>query len=190
MSIPATYSKGFQGDPCPTGRHKALLVHIEKFGIEVHETYGPKDNIGLIFQVETLDEKGKRYIIRAKVTNLISSKSKLGGWLEHWRTKKFTKDELQGFDLSVLVDKTCYLDLVVSDDGQWSNIFTISHAAKDETLDYVVDERITDWVKEDMMRRERLEKEEVEKAKSTGDRAKDLDDSDSVKGEEEDDLPF
>ncbi|MHA1379626.1 MAG: hypothetical protein ACTSRG_14730 [Candidatus Helarchaeota archaeon] len=46
----------------------------------------------------------------------LHAKATMRKFLESWRGKKFTKEELEGFDLQKILGKPCQLQIIHSDD--------------------------------------------------------------------------
>ena len=63
---------------------------------------------------ETIDsDRGPiRPVVRQRFTNSLHEKAKLRGVLETWRGRKFTKDELAGFDLERLLGASCQIQVI------------------------------------------------------------------------------
>jgi hypothetical protein len=86
--------------------------------------FGQKHKVEIRWQLEEAIEsetKGLiRPIVRQRFTNSLHEKAKLRGVLETWRGRKFTKDELTGFDLEKLLGASCQIQVIhnVSDEGQ------------------------------------------------------------------------
>jgi hypothetical protein len=74
------------------------------------------------------ENKGRPFSVHLTVKQSLHAKSKLRPMLEGWRGRKFTKDELAGFDARNILDKPCRLTLVQN--GDYVNIASISPLAK------------------------------------------------------------
>jgi hypothetical protein len=61
------------------------------------------------------DYAGKPFLISQQDTFSLSPKANMLGDLESWRGRKFTKVELEGFDLKNVLNKSCMVNIVHSD---------------------------------------------------------------------------
>lgn len=92
----------------PEGLHQIVCADVVDLGIVHSEKYGDKPKVSIRWQTEEtyMDEETKnnrRYLISQIYTKSLNKKAKLRQHLESWRGKKFTDDELKGFDLEALV---------------------------------------------------------------------------------------
>lgn len=106
----------------PEGLHQAICVDVVDLGL-VKTEWGEKPKVALIFQLALLNEDGteelshdfdppKRYEVRRNFGLSLSGKSALRPFLEAWRGRKFTKEELEGFDLEKLIGVNCQLQII------------------------------------------------------------------------------
>ena len=74
----------------------------------------------MLFRSNELNDDGRLYMVTKKYTASLNEKATLRGDLEAWRGKKFTKQELRGFDIEQLVGVNCQLQVVHTtlDDGR------------------------------------------------------------------------
>lgn len=114
--------------PAPEGLHQAVCVDVHDIGLQ-KTPWGEKHKVLLVWQIDALNEQtGKRFDVRAYYTNSLSEKANLRRDLECWRARKFTKDELDGFDLEKLLGANCQLQIVhnLGDEGQtYANVQAI-----------------------------------------------------------------
>jgi hypothetical protein len=107
----------------PEGLHPAVCCDVVDLGL-CDTQFGQKHKVELRWQLEEAIEsetKGLiRPIVRQRFTNSLHEKAKLRGVLETWRGRKFTKDELTGFDLEKLLGVSCQIQVIhnISDEGQ------------------------------------------------------------------------
>lgn len=102
--------------------------HDEKWDKDVHK-------IMLSWELptalmETGDYKGQPFSIHNRYTLSLSEKAHLRKDLEAWRGKAFTEEELNGFDISMLLGATCFINVVHSTDGKYANISSIMKLPK------------------------------------------------------------
>ena len=106
----------------PEGLHAAVCCDVVDLGL-VDTQFGQKHKVELRWQLEEAIESDRgliRPVVRQRFTNSLHEKAKLRGVLETWRGRKFTKEELQGFDLEKLLGASCQIQVIhnVSDEGQ------------------------------------------------------------------------
>jgi hypothetical protein len=101
--------------PCPPGLHQAVCVDVIDMGV-IEVTYAGKTKrqhkVRLAWQIADLNpEDGKRYLAQRRYTLSLDDKASLRKDLESWRGKPFTLDELNGFDLEVLIGVNCQINV-------------------------------------------------------------------------------
>jgi hypothetical protein len=130
--------------PAPEGLHQAVCVDVVDLGL-VETQWGQKPKVEIRWQLDVVNaDAGKRFDIRARYTLSLSEKANLRKQLETWRGRKFSQEELQGFDLEKLIGVNCQLQVIhnLSDEGKtYANVQAIvPHNAKlpkIAPLDYV-----------------------------------------------------
>lgn len=70
-------------------------------------------------------EDGRPYSASQWYTVSLHEKSKLRADLEAWRGKKFTEEELAGFDLANVLNQYCMIQIVHDDTGKYANVNSI-----------------------------------------------------------------
>lgn len=131
--------------PCPEGLHHAVCVDVVDLGI-VTGAFGDKHKVRLVWQIEEENDKLRRFTARKQYNNTLHEKATLRKDLEAWRGRKFTEDELRGFDLEKLVSVNCQIQVVhdISDEGTtYANVQAVVPAPKNipklVPLDYTRD---------------------------------------------------
>lgn len=107
-------------NPAPEGLHQAVCVEVIDVGI-VETQWGDKDKVDIRWQLDKEDaETQKRYTVVRRYTKSLNEKAHLRQHLEAWRGKKFTREELEGFDLERLKGVNCQLQIVhtITDNGR------------------------------------------------------------------------
>lgn len=107
-------------DPCPEGLHQAVCVDVLDLGI-VNGPYGEKHKVELRWQVDQENQHtGRRFVLRKWYTLSLHEKATLRKDLECWRGRKFTEQELDGFDLEKLLGVNCQLQVIhnIVDEGK------------------------------------------------------------------------
>ena len=114
MALTISESGGGTFETIPKGRYKAACYRIVDVGTH-NETYeGETKKRHSVFLYWELDEKmsdGKPFSIMKQYTLSLNEKSALYIHLCTWRNKKFTEDELKGFDLTNILGCTCELEV-------------------------------------------------------------------------------
>lgn len=97
----------------PEGLHHAVCCDVVDLGMVESPPWGKKHKARLLWQIEEINpDTGKRFEIRADYGLSLSEKSRLRPTLEAWRGRKFTEDELEGFDLEILVGVNCQVQVI------------------------------------------------------------------------------
>jgi len=111
-------------EPVSAGTHFARCVRVVDLGDQKDEWQGQiniRSKIHLGFEVpgETATWKDKDgneqtgpKMIGQTLTCSLSEKAKLRHWLESWRGKAFTEEELSGFDVFNVLDKPCLISVL------------------------------------------------------------------------------
>lgn len=105
--------------PAPEGLHVATCCDVVDLGVADHG-YGEKHYVELRWQLEEPGENGQRPTVRRRYTNSLSEKASLRKDLEVWRGRKFSREELAGFDLERLRGVGCQVQVThrVTDQGR------------------------------------------------------------------------
>lgn len=105
--------------PAPEGLHVAACCDVVDLGL-VDGSFGPKHSIELHWQLEEENSGGDRFVVRRRYTASLGEKATLRKDLETWRGKKFTPEELKGFDLEKLIGVGCQVQVVhrLTDQGR------------------------------------------------------------------------
>jgi len=141
MGIIAREPEGKNFTPAPEGIHVACCCDVVDLGLADHG-FGEKHYVEIRFQLEDEDETGKRFLVRRRYTLSLSEKATLRKDLETWRGKKFTKDELAGFDLERLIGVAAQVQVVhrVSDQGKtFANVTAVIPTGKGQQNPSIVD---------------------------------------------------
>lgn len=114
--------------PAPEGLHQAVCVDVVELGV-VKGPYGDKEKVEIIWQIDlTNEDTDRRFEVRKWYTLSLHEKANLRKDMECWRGRKFTKDELAGFDLEKLIGANCQLQVIhnITDEGKvYANVQAI-----------------------------------------------------------------
>jgi hypothetical protein len=122
--------------PAPEGLHRAVCVDVTDLGMVIVEYKGNKKlqhKILISWQIEErIPETGKPFIVSKRYTNSLHKKATLRSDLESWRGKRFTDQELEGFDLERLLKVNCQINVTHNkvEDDTYANVISIVPAAK------------------------------------------------------------
>ena len=111
-----------------TWEGKAKKQHKIVFGFESAELVGDDEG----------DFSGKPFLIIERFTASLSDKANMRKFLEAWRGRKFTKQELDAFDLKNVLKAPCYVSMVHTDPNAqgkvYSNVSSIMPLPKGMTM--------------------------------------------------------
>lgn len=106
--------------PAPEGLRQAVCVDVVDLGM-VTDQWGTKHKAELVWQLDQKNpETGKRFTVRKRYTLSLHQKAVLRIDLESWRGKKFSNEELDGFDLEKLLGINAQVQVVhtLADNGR------------------------------------------------------------------------
>ena len=110
-------AKGTQaGDPADEGLWSAVCVEVHDLG-EVETTFKGQTKmvhkVLLGWEIDNLDPKTKkRQVAYRRFTLSVGSKANLYKFINTWRGKPLTEDEMKGFDVKKLLGAPCQLQIV------------------------------------------------------------------------------
>jgi hypothetical protein len=116
MALIATENGGKEFTPAPEGLHPAVCVDIVDMG-EVENKFKPgtkQHKCRIVWQIAETDpdNEDKRFIVSGFYTVSLNEKANLRKDLENWRGRKFTSEELKGFDLEKLIGVNCQINVI------------------------------------------------------------------------------
>lgn len=98
--------------PAPEGQWQAVLVDVVDMG-EAENNYGQmKHNVKYVFQIDALMENGKPFIVSGRYNATLHEKGNLRKFLQAFRGKAFTPDELKGFDDEDLIGTNAQVNII------------------------------------------------------------------------------
>lgn len=131
MSLTVKASGSGEFEMTPEGTYIGRCIKIIDLGTQTTTgQFGTTSRKKIMIQWELLDDDvkmadGKPFAVSQFYTASLHEKSQLRKDLEAWRGKKFTADELEGFDLNNVLGKYCMIQVVHSPDGQYANVNAI-----------------------------------------------------------------
>lgn len=112
----------------PEGLWAAVCVDCVDLGV-VAGAYGAKHKVRIVWQLDVVDEAhGRRFDVARVYTLSLHERAALRKDLESWRGKKFTEQELDGFDLERLIGIPAQVQIThdLGDDGTvYANVATV-----------------------------------------------------------------
>lgn len=128
--------------PAPAGTHLAICVGVTDLGTQHNEAFSyegksipasDKPQILVTFELvtELIDMDGEmKPMTISKFFNLfLNEKASLRKDLESWRSRQFTQEELQGFDVQKVLGAPCMVGITHTDRGK-AKITSISAVVK------------------------------------------------------------
>jgi len=111
--------------PAPEGLHQAVCIDVVDLGIQKTQ-FGDQVKIEVRWVIEEIDPKTqKQYMVLRRFTPSLHKKASLRAVLESWRGRKFTDEELKGFDIEKLIGANCQLQVchnISSDGDTYANV--------------------------------------------------------------------
>lgn len=122
-------------EPAPAGAHQAVCVDVVDKGVVKTEWQGQKrerHEVQIRWQIDEKMDDGNRYLVVRTFTLTLHEKGALRPFLESWRGREFTEEELEGFDLEKLIGANCQLNVVhARKNGRtYANVASIMPPAK------------------------------------------------------------
>jgi hypothetical protein len=116
------------------GSYPAVCVSLVDIGT-MTGPFGTQQKLWLEWEVDEGNVNGQRRTIGKLYTNSISNKAKLREHLEAWRGKPFARDELDGFDMTDILGKSCLLAISNNTKGDktYANVDSVARLAKGMT---------------------------------------------------------
>jgi hypothetical protein len=124
-----------QSEPAPEGTHVARCVQVIDQGTHYDEKYDKTARRFLLGwelpteqRAATSDRPAEPYIVWRRYNLSLHEKATLRKDLEAWRGRKFSREELQGFDVANILEKCCFLQIMHNEkDGKiYANIASIT----------------------------------------------------------------
>ena len=115
--------------PAPEGLHPAVCVDEVDLG-QVETPWGPRHKVELRWQLDAVSpDTGRRFEVRKRYNLTLHEKAALRRDLELWRGRRFTAEELRGFDLERLVGVPCQVQVTHSepteDGSRFANVTAV-----------------------------------------------------------------
>lgn len=125
-------SSGGDFKPIPEGSYIAICVRVVDLGTQASSYKGAdklQRKVLIAWEVPDVevefDGETKPALVQSRYTASLADKATLRKHLEAWRGRKFTDEELRGFDLKNVLGKACQIQVLHSDDGAYANVVAI-----------------------------------------------------------------
>lgn len=121
--------------PAPAGSHSAVCVDVVDMGM-LEVNFGGKTSnkhkIRIVWQIDEVMADNRPFIVQKRYTLSLHEKATLRKDLESWRGRQFSPEELEGFDVEVLLGVPCLLGVIQqSKDGStYANVSSIMRLPK------------------------------------------------------------
>ena len=117
--------------PAPIGIHRSVCCDIVELGL-VDTQWGKKRKVDIKWQIGEEMENGKPFLLTKRYGATLHPKSTLRIDLESWRGKALTEEQAEDFDLEVLLDKNCQINVMhnITDAGTFANVTAVVPASK------------------------------------------------------------
>lgn len=121
--------------PAPEGQHVAVCVDVVDLGIVKTEWKGEARTVHkcrIVFEIGETMENGNRFTVSQMFTASLGEKANLRKFLESWRGRAFTKEELAGFDTEQLIGAPAVVQVVHAEKGDktYANINSVMKLMK------------------------------------------------------------
>ena len=158
MSLLAKESSNtMEFETVPAGVYTALCYRVIDLGTQTTEFAGEvKEGHKVMISWELFGEgarmtDGRPFSVHKQYKISLHEKSTLRKDLEAWRGKKFTKEELEGFDVSNVLGTACMMQVVLSEDGKFANVGSImatkeKPTGENELVLFIIDDKKTHGV--------------------------------------------
>jgi hypothetical protein len=105
--------------PAPSGNHRALCIAVYDIGTQlVNYQTGPKWKKKIILSWELVDETmedGRPFTLSSTFTASLHENSSLRPFLDNWRGRAFSEEELKGWDIKNVLGAPCLLSVIHKD---------------------------------------------------------------------------
>lgn len=136
------------------GVYTALCYRVLDLGTQTTEFAGEtKEAHQIMISWELFGENarmsdGRPFSVHKRYKLSLHEKASLRKDLEAWRGKKFTQDELNGFDVVNVIGTACTMQVMLSEDGKFANVGTIMSTkempkSENEPFAFVIEDKDT-----------------------------------------------
>jgi hypothetical protein len=99
--------------PHPQGQFRAICMDVVDLGMVENKRFGKvQHKIAVVFHSDEKMDDGKPFEIWERFTATLSDQGHLRPFLESWRGRAFTPEELKGFDLEKLIGVNAVIQVI------------------------------------------------------------------------------
>jgi hypothetical protein len=112
----------------PEGQYRAVCMDVVDLGLVENKTYGKMQHkVAIVFHSEAKMKDGRPFEVWERFTLTLVENGRLRPFLQSWRGRAFTEQELAGFDLEKLIGVQAYLQIIHNHSGgkTYANVSTI-----------------------------------------------------------------
>lgn len=156
MGLKVADNGGGDFERAPEGNHIGICYQIIDLGMQKsvwNDKESWKHKVRIAWELPTeLMEDGRPFSVSKNYTASLSEKSNLRKNLESWRGRKFTPEELEGFDLANIIGKPCMVQVVHNESNGkiYANVETVASIPKGVTAPAQVNESLVFDLEKDM----------------------------------------
>lgn len=127
---------GSDFEPAPQGTHVARCVRVIDLGTQQGSPTFPNPKHKVLIGWELPEEKHEYegetvpMLVQRRYTLSLHENATLRHDLESWRGRKFTDEELEGFDLAKVAGVACMVTVTHSADGKYANVNAVTAPPK------------------------------------------------------------
>lgn len=152
MGLMVSDSGGGDFQLAPEGTHRSMCYMVVDLGMQP-SNFGPKHKVMIGWELtdEPMDD-GRPFTVSARYTASLNEKANLRQHLEAWRGRKFTDEELAGFDVFNVLGVPCLVTVTHNHNQQsgktYANVTSVTALPKsmqkperqNELLSYSLDD--------------------------------------------------
>lgn len=151
MSIIAKKEEGLKIEALEAGVYMGTCKAIIDLGLQFNEKFNKTaQKVMIVWAIVgekvLIGDEEKDRTISKEYTVSLGEKANLTKDLEAWRGKKFTQEELMGFDLINILNKSCQLNIIKEERNgkEYNNINAIMPLAKGQKAEPLADAMVFD----------------------------------------------
>jgi hypothetical protein len=97
----------------PEGQYRAVCMDVVDLGLVENKQYGKMQHkVAVVFHSEAKLKDGRPFEVWERFTLTLAENGRLRPFLQSWRGRAFTEQELAGFDLEKLIGVQAYLQII------------------------------------------------------------------------------
>jgi hypothetical protein len=112
----------------PEGQYRAICMDVVDLGLVENKQFGKMQHkVAVVFHTEAKMKDGRPFEQWERFTLSLDERARLRSFLQSWRGRAFTEQELAGFDLEKLIGVQAYLQIIhnQSNGKTYANVSTV-----------------------------------------------------------------